>query len=304
MAVLVALPVAGCATDGNVIPDTRSKLVAYSGDNFTVAMPDKPRESTQRLSTPAGEVTEHVLTVDQGFERSYAVAYIDYASGTQLNLDGAVQGAADKTGGHAVDIKRIIYRHVEGRDFRIVIAPTVVGTDEGTFFARILVVGRRLYSLLVAVPESGATSPPADFAPMLRSFRFRAPNAAGRGTTPSPATTEVDFAQVKAGDCYNNPPGDPVYTLPELPCQQPHDGQVFFVFTMPTGKYPGDDAVDASAEHTCGDRFARIRRHLTGPFDYAYFTPARDAWKARDRSTQCAVIRTDGQKLHERLPIR
>ncbi|HEY7008152.1 MAG TPA: hypothetical protein VH395_04390 [Jatrophihabitantaceae bacterium] len=116
--------------------------------------------------------------------------------------------------------------------------------------------------------------------------------------------THVAFEQVKAGDCYNDPPDDSSETLPEVPCQQPHDAQVFFVFAMPAGGYPGDDAVDASADRTCGDRFTRLGYTPSGPFDYDYFTPERDAWEAGDRSTQCALVRADGHKLHQRLRIR
>ncbi len=120
----------------------------------------------------------------------------------------------------------------------------------------------------------------------------RGPTAASRGTAAITSTIDVDFDQVKAGDCYNNPPTDSPDTLPEVPCQHPHDAQVFFVFTMAAGAYPGDDAVDASADHTCGDRFAALDDQLTGPLDYTYFIPSSDAWEAGSRTTQCAAART------------
>jgi hypothetical protein len=142
-----------------------SKLVAYRGDKFTVSMPGKPRTSTQRQSTAVGKLTLHLLVVD-GSSASYLLGYVDYPRGTQVSIEGGVQGAANGIGGRAVDVKRITYRHAEARDFRI------IGNPQGTVFMRVVVVGLRFYELAVTVPETDAKSPPAEFALMLESLRF------------------------------------------------------------------------------------------------------------------------------------
>lgn len=153
-----------------------------------------------------------------------------------------------------------------------------------------------LTGLVALVLLTGARLGPAE--------RSQTPDAASHSTARVPSTTAVSFARVRAGDCYNNPPGNWLDTLPELPCRKPHDGEVFYVFAMPVGKYPGDKAVDVSAEQTCWDRFARIGYRLSGPLDFEYFTPARLAWNAGDRAIQCALVRDDGHKLDRHLPIR
>jgi hypothetical protein len=130
-----------------------------------------------------------------------------------------------------------------------------------------------------------------------------ATTADGEGTAQAAVTPGVFFAQVKAGDCYNDPPGDLVATLPEVACEDPHDGEVFYIFAMPAGRYPGDNAVDASADRTCGARFARIGYQLD-VLDVNYFTPGRLAWQSGDRSTQCTLIGAHDQKLNQRFPTK
>jgi hypothetical protein len=130
-----------------------------------------------------------------------------------------------------------------------------------------------------------------------------ATTADGEGTAQTAVTTGVFFAEVKTGDCYNDPPGDLVETLPEVACEDPHDGEVFYIFTMPTGKYPGDNAVDASADRTCGTRFARIGYQLD-VLDFNYFTPTRPSWQSGERSTQCTLIGAHDEKLNQRFPTK
>jgi hypothetical protein len=103
---------------------------------------------------------------------------------------------------------------------------------------------------LVAVVELAAV-------PLGPASQDQAP-AVGRDDGAGQVTkaTNVTFPDVRVGDCYNNTPNNSFVTLPEVPCLQPHDNEVFYIFTMGPGRYPGDGAVQTSADQTCDDRLS------------------------------------------------
>jgi hypothetical protein len=110
--------------------------------------------------------------------------------------------------------------------------------------------------------------------------------------------TNVTFPDVKVGDCYNNPPNDSFDALPELPCQQPHDAEVFYIFTMSPGKYPGDNALAASADKTCSDQLPDyVGDSPNASLDYSYFLPDQLTWDSGDRAVTCELSRSDSEKL-------
>ena len=59
-------------------------------------------------------------------------------------------------------------------------------------------------------------------------------------------TEDVDPNALKAGDCFNDPEegsSTRVEDLEAVPCDQPHDNEVFHVFDLDDGDFPGADEV-------------------------------------------------------------
>jgi hypothetical protein len=140
--------------------------------------------------------------------------------------------------------------------------------------------------VLAAVPLGPASQDPAP--------------AVGRdGAGQVTKATNVTFSDVKVGDCYNNTPNSSLDALPEVPCLQPHDNEVFFTFTMSPGKYPGDDAVAASADQTCVDRLPdHVGDSPSASLVYSFFVPDQLNWDSGDRSVICYLARSDSAKLN------
>jgi hypothetical protein len=108
--------------------------------------------------------------------------------------------------------------------------------------------------------------------------------------------TDVTFPDVRVGDCYNN---SVVSTLPEVPCLQPHDNEVFYIFTMSPGKYPGDNAIQTSADNTCVDRLSDyVGVSPSASLDYGSFLPDEPTWDSGDRLVICFLARSDREKLN------
>jgi hypothetical protein len=111
--------------------------------------------------------------------------------------------------------------------------------------------------------------------------------------------TDVTFQDVMVGDCYNNTPSNSFATLPEVPCLQPHDNEVFYIFTMSPGRYPGDGAVQASADQTCVDRLPDyVGDSPSASLGAGSFVKDQLSWDSGDRSVICVLSRIDGEKLN------
>ncbi len=114
----------------------------------------------------------------------------------------------------------------------------------------------------------------------------------------------VPLEAVIVGDCFNLP-SSAFDTLPELPCGQPHDSEVFYLYSMNPGTYPGDDQVYALAMARCGDQLTSYARQEDIGLLWADgITPDSGTWRAGNRSVICALYRTDEAKLasSERAP--
>src|SRR5262249_16480570 len=63
--------------------------------------------------------------------------------------------------------------------------------------------------------------------------------------------------QLKLGDCFTGAASGNVSDVTTVACSQPHDAEVYSVFTYPNAPsdYPGDDAVKSTAETGCTPAF-------------------------------------------------
>lgn len=109
----------------------------------------------------------------------------------------------------------------------------------------------------------------------------------------------INVLDLDLGDClpYLDGEGD-VYELPLVPCDQPHDSEVYFVFSMPDdADYPGDDALTDEAISRCQTAFEEFvgMSYDESELDYWWFTPTKATWNySGDRTTQCLVYSYDG----------
>ncbi len=115
----------------------------------------------------------------------------------------------------------------------------------------------------------------------------------------------VDAFEIQVGDCFNEPAGgvsedelQEIESISAVPCDQPHDGEVFHDFQLPDGDYPGDDAVlEAAAEECIGqfDGFVGMA-YDDSALDAYPITPTEDSWnQVDDRTVSCVVFDPAGQ---------
>ena len=107
----------------------------------------------------------------------------------------------------------------------------------------------------------------------------------------------VEATALAVGDCVNDPEGADTEQGAEftdiqaVPCDQPHDNEIYHQFDLPDGDYPGDDAVFESAGQACEEEFEAFvgTPYDESALDIAPITPTEGSWASGDRSVSCAI---------------
>ena len=111
---------------------------------------------------------------------------------------------------------------------------------------------------------------------------------------------EASVFLLEVGDCFDEPDiTAAVSDVPIVPCDQPHDNEVYAIYDLADGDYPGQDAVETSALDGCLERFEPFvgRDYATSALDYFHLTPTVESWSAGDREVICSVYRVDLEKM-------
>lgn len=109
----------------------------------------------------------------------------------------------------------------------------------------------------------------------------------------------IDVFSLKLGDCKmaDDTTGD-IMDVDVVPCDEPHDEEVFFEYTMDKGEYD-PVAVQNAGEETCyGQNFTDFVGVAwdDSTLDVWYLSPNQQSWEdANDRLIQCIISDPAGQ---------
>ncbi|MBN1811315.1 MAG: hypothetical protein JXA14_05735 [Anaerolineae bacterium] len=139
---------------------------------FSILLPRTPRQTTETVDTPVGEIDERSFTVIHG-SITYIVSYSDYpqnvlsAGDPQAILDSFSDSAVTSIEGKLLSERSISLDGYLGRELKIKIADD---SDTAIAQIRIYLVGNRLYYIYTLAPEERASSPSVD--KFLNSFKL------------------------------------------------------------------------------------------------------------------------------------
>jgi hypothetical protein len=108
---------------------------------------------------------------------------------------------------------------------------------------------------------------------------------------------DISATALKVGDCVNNlRDSTDVLSLPGVPCAQPHEGEVFAVFDLPAGEYPGQAAVDDQVSKQCNARLSAYSPSAADDPAVGLFSvyPLQQNWVRGDREVVCIATATSG----------
>ena len=100
---------------------------------------------------------------------------------------------------------------------------------------------------------------------------------------------------LRPGECINSAGNGLNVTV--LSCATPHDAEVFATFSLPTGAWAGDSAVQQDAGNGCESRFGSYLNPqlATADLTQEYVYPNQAAWRAGERTVVCEVRAVSGQ---------
>lgn len=114
------------------------------------------------------------------------------------------------------------------------------------------------------------------------------------GATDS-GTTSV--TQLQPGDCINGVRStSDIESLPVISCALPHEGEVYAVFELPSGPWPGDAEVQKQAEKRCSTEFDRYAPNAADTAEVLYLHPLEQSW-FRDRGVTCVATDERGTTI-------
>ncbi|MEG3629622.1 DUF4190 domain-containing protein [Streptomyces poriticola] len=109
---------------------------------------------------------------------------------------------------------------------------------------------------------------------------------------------------LQVGQCFDEPGGSlegVTYDVDEVPCEKPHQGEVFAAFDLDDGRFPGYDAIARTAEERCPELqsdYAMDSWAVPEHVAVYHFTPTKDSWAFGDREVTCVFGHTDeGSRL-------
>jgi hypothetical protein len=138
---------------------------------FSILVPRTPRETTETVETPVGEIDEHSFIVIHG-SITYIASYSDYpqnvlTSDPQAVLDAFRNSAVTSVDGKLLSERSISINGYLGRELKIKIADD---SDTAIVRLRIYLVGNRLYYIYTLALEERASSSSID--KFLNSFKL------------------------------------------------------------------------------------------------------------------------------------
>ena len=112
----------------------------------------------------------------------------------------------------------------------------------------------------------------------------------------------VNAFAMQVGDCVDDwaLSDTEISDVPGVPCTDPHDNEVYALFDLADGTWPGDEQVELDAQQGCYDRFqgAIGATYEDSILEYLPIYPSEDSWqRIDDREVICVAVHMEYEKL-------
>lgn len=131
------------------LPTSRSNVV--DGDKFTVVLPAPPVKRSQPVTIAGGKTITFVSYSTETGLSQFSVGYADYPASVQLDMDGALTGAAGKVQGTLSSRRSLTVAGKSARE-AVVSNASLGGSTKGTVFVTVVAAGRRVYTIISTAP--------------------------------------------------------------------------------------------------------------------------------------------------------
>lgn len=130
---------------------------------------------------------------------------------------------------------------------------------------------------------------------------------AGRDVTGSiQRAGQLDAFDLRVGDCFDDETGEiaasmtEVFSVPAVPCGEPHDNEVFAVFDVDLASFPEQEVLDDMAFDGCLEHFEPFvgLDYQSSALEVTTLTPTYKSWHdSGDREVVCVLYHMEGEAL-------
>ena len=108
---------------------------------------------------------------------------------------------------------------------------------------------------------------------------------------------QTDAFALQVGDCLDDASATgEVQTVPTVPCDEPHDSEIYSSHQLGQSAYPGEEVVVDKAEALCLPAFEQFvgEPYLESRFDFSFYYPTDESWANGDREVLCVIYDPEG----------
>lgn len=115
----------------------------------------------------------------------------------------------------------------------------------------------------------------------------------------------VDVADLRVGDCFDTGPETDITDVDGIPCDEPHDYEVFAVESRAGDSYPTEAEFDAIFESMCIPAFETYvgSPYATSALYGGMITPSERSWDDGDREFTCYLYEPLDDSLIENVAL-
>ena len=103
---------------------------------------------------------------------------------------------------------------------------------------------------------------------------------------------QSDVFDVEVGNCIGDFQADEeVSNVDVVPCEEPHDQEIYAIFEVPDGEFPGEDSFEAQVQEDCIPEFETFigMAWQESALDIKWLQPTEESWGEGDRELVCTV---------------
>jgi hypothetical protein len=111
---------------------------------------------------------------------------------------------------------------------------------------------------------------------------------------------DLDVFKLRVGDCFQDSDMGEIFNVEAVPCGQPHDNEVYFVFNIEDDNWPGDEFVEFTADEGCLPAFETYvgATYEESRLDFSWLVPTERSWKEKnDREVACILYDANLERL-------
>lgn len=112
------------------------------------------------------------------------------------------------------------------------------------------------------------------------------------------ACGQTSVLNLEVGQCISaQTDEDEVSSVPVVDCAEPHSGEIYALPQVPDGEFPGDAALQQSAQDLCAGQ--DFTTYVGVPYEesevyFSYLVPSADTWDDGDREIVCLLTNQEG----------